>query len=317
MNSKIPASAGYVSFKDLLKTSSVSEKGEVKEDVFQEHRAVATPVVEENSLPETSTKNSLGNFFGKSIQRVFNERSLRRISTEGNYAALGGAGLGFLIGLPLGTPLSGAYLGANIAGALGTTKSVIKSALDQTEELKGENIHPLDDEESEDDDSTTFEEVSLNDFHPEEIAPSSESTRVSPNKNRLHSKLAYADEVQGVDGAQKLSVQELLDASSPGATKQLAAEVELGKKSNNSGHFFGVTIKQVSPHAVFEEASALANYGALAGVVLGGVESATLGTSFLQSAYSASGGGWVVGAIGGVVRSLYHQTRNPEANPLK
>ncbi|HLB32998.1 MAG TPA: AsmA-like C-terminal region-containing protein [Chthoniobacterales bacterium] len=44
--------------------------------------------------------------------------------------------------------------------------------------------------------------------------------------NRLLSKLAYADEVQGVDGAQKLSVQKLLDASSTGATKQFAAEVE-------------------------------------------------------------------------------------------
>ena len=50
--------------------------------------------------------------------------------------------------------------------------------------------------------------------------------------NRLLSKLAYADEVQGVDGAQKLSVQKLLDASSTGATKQFAAEVEFGKQSN-------------------------------------------------------------------------------------
>ncbi|HLB32626.1 MAG TPA: STAS domain-containing protein [Chthoniobacterales bacterium] len=50
--------------------------------------------------------------------------------------------------------------------------------------------------------------------------------------NRLLSKLAYADEVQGGDGAQKLSVQELLDASITGATKQFAAEVEFGKKSN-------------------------------------------------------------------------------------
>ncbi|HLB34435.1 MAG TPA: hypothetical protein VJK54_09415, partial [Chthoniobacterales bacterium] len=44
--------------------------------------------------------------------------------------------------------------------------------------------------------------------------------------NRHLSKLAYADEVQGVDGAEKLSVQELLDASSTDATKQFAAEVE-------------------------------------------------------------------------------------------
>ena len=39
-------------------------------------------------------------------------------------------------------------------------------------------------------------------------------------------KVAEADEVQGVDGAQKLSVQKLLDASSTGATKQFAASVE-------------------------------------------------------------------------------------------
>src|SRR3990167_2564372 len=53
--------------------------------------------------------------------------------------------------------------------------------------------------------------------------------------NRVLSKLAYADEVQGVDGAQKLSVQELLDASSTGATQQLAAEVEFRKNSTVSG----------------------------------------------------------------------------------
>ena len=53
-----------------------------------------------------------------------------------------------------------------------------------------------------------------------------------PTSNRLLSKLACADEVQGVDSAQKLSVQKLLDASSTGATKQFAAEVELGKKSS-------------------------------------------------------------------------------------
>src|SRR3990167_3788928 len=51
-------------------------------------------------------------------------------------------------------------------------------------------------------------------------------------ENRPLSKLASADEVQGVDGAQKLSVQKLLDASSTGVTKQFAAEVEFGKKSN-------------------------------------------------------------------------------------
>ena len=48
---------------------------------------------------------------------------------------------------------------------------------------------------------------------------------------RLLSKFASADEVQGVDGAEKLSVQKLLDASSTGATKQFAAEVEVGNKS--------------------------------------------------------------------------------------
>ncbi|HLB33293.1 MAG TPA: hypothetical protein VJK54_03555 [Chthoniobacterales bacterium] len=55
---------------------------------------------------------------------------------------------------------------------------------------------------------------------------------------RLLSKLAYADEVQGVDGAQKLSVQELLDASSTGATKQFAAEIEFRKESNGEGEFW-------------------------------------------------------------------------------
>src|SRR3990167_1297015 len=53
-----------------------------------------------------------------------------------------------------------------------------------------------------------------------------------PGDNRLLSKVAYADEVQGVDGAQKLSVQQLLDASSTDATKQFAAEVEFGNQSN-------------------------------------------------------------------------------------
>ncbi|HLB34783.1 MAG: hypothetical protein A3F67_07905 [Verrucomicrobia bacterium RIFCSPHIGHO2_12_FULL_41_10] len=53
-----------------------------------------------------------------------------------------------------------------------------------------------------------------------------------PMKNRLFLKLAYADEVRGVNGAQKLSVQELLDTSSTGATKQFAAEVEFRKRSN-------------------------------------------------------------------------------------
>ncbi|HLB33482.1 MAG: hypothetical protein A3F67_00340 [Verrucomicrobia bacterium RIFCSPHIGHO2_12_FULL_41_10] len=48
---------------------------------------------------------------------------------------------------------------------------------------------------------------------------------------RTFSKLATADEVQGVDGAEKLSVQKLLDTSSTGATKQFAAEVEFGKRS--------------------------------------------------------------------------------------
>ena len=48
---------------------------------------------------------------------------------------------------------------------------------------------------------------------------------------RLLSKLASADEVQGVDDAEKLSVQKLLDGSSTGATKQFAAKVEFGKQS--------------------------------------------------------------------------------------
>src|SRR3990167_3935161 len=56
-------------------------------------------------------------------------------------------------------------------------------------------------------------------------------SELSQNKNRLLSKLAYADEVQEVDGAEKLSVQELLDASSTDATQQFAAEVAFRKKS--------------------------------------------------------------------------------------
>ncbi|HLB32771.1 MAG TPA: hypothetical protein VJK54_00900, partial [Chthoniobacterales bacterium] len=49
--------------------------------------------------------------------------------------------------------------------------------------------------------------------------------------------LACADEVQGVDSAQKLSVHELLDASSTGATKQFTAEVEFGKQSTTTNPF--------------------------------------------------------------------------------
>src|SRR3990167_8779289 len=48
---------------------------------------------------------------------------------------------------------------------------------------------------------------------------------------RLLSNLADANEVQGVDGAQELSVYNILDAPSPGATPQFGASVEFRKKS--------------------------------------------------------------------------------------
>ncbi|MFI0347563.1 MAG: UvrD-helicase domain-containing protein [Chthoniobacterales bacterium] len=50
--------------------------------------------------------------------------------------------------------------------------------------------------------------------------------------NRLLSKLASADEVQGAYGAQKPEHSGICDASSTGATQQFAAEGEFGKKSN-------------------------------------------------------------------------------------
>ena len=56
--------------------------------------------------------------------------------------------------------------------------------------------------------------------------------RTTNCNNRVLSKLAYADAVQGVDGASGSLWQELLDASSTGATKQFAAEVEFRKDSN-------------------------------------------------------------------------------------
>ena len=58
-----------------------------------------------------------------------------------------------------------------------------------------------------------------------ELAPSNES-------NRLLSKLASADEVQGVHEAQKSEHIDIGDASSTGATQQFVAEVEFRKKSN-------------------------------------------------------------------------------------
>src|SRR3990167_5958786 len=51
-------------------------------------------------------------------------------------------------------------------------------------------------------------------------------------ENRLLSKLADADEVQGADGAQKLSVYNILDTPSTSATPQFAASVEFRNKSN-------------------------------------------------------------------------------------
>ena len=74
-------------------------------------------------------------------------------------------------------------------------------------------------------------EKSAQEYLAERLQQSISQKKNNTDANRLLSKLAYADEVQGVDGAQKLSVQELLDASSTGATKQFAAEVELRKES--------------------------------------------------------------------------------------
>ena len=58
-------------------------------------------------------------------------------------------------------------------------------------------------------------------------------------KNRLLSKLANADEEQGVDGTQNLSVHKALEGSSTRATKLFAAAVELRKQSR------GFTILEV------------------------------------------------------------------------
>ncbi|HLB33743.1 MAG TPA: hypothetical protein VJK54_05860 [Chthoniobacterales bacterium] len=59
-------------------------------------------------------------------------------------------------------------------------------------------------------------------------------------------KFAEGDEGQGVDGAQKLSVQELLDASSTGETKPFAASVECEDRFSSlpsSSSYLGVTPK--------------------------------------------------------------------------
>ncbi|HLB34381.1 MAG TPA: NADH-quinone oxidoreductase subunit M [Chthoniobacterales bacterium] len=72
---------------------------------------------------------------------------------------------------------------------------------------------------------------------------------VSPQLDQIRPflKLADADEVQGVDGAEKLSVQELLDASSTGATKQFTAEVEFGKGAvKRSSSLFYVCLLLIS-----------------------------------------------------------------------
>ncbi len=52
--------------------------------------------------------------------------------------------------------------------------------------------------------------------------------------NRLLSKLASADEVQEVDGAQRVSVHEVLERASTDAAPQFAPEVEVRKKSHVS-----------------------------------------------------------------------------------
>lgn len=54
---------------------------------------------------------------------------------------------------------------------------------------------------------------------------------VAQEKDRLLSKLADRDEAQGVDGAQRLSLHEVLDGVSTGATQPFAPAVEVGKQS--------------------------------------------------------------------------------------
>ncbi|HLB33262.1 MAG TPA: deoxyribodipyrimidine photo-lyase [Chthoniobacterales bacterium] len=83
---------------------------------------------------------------------------------------------------------------------------------------------------------TPFYRQALKTAAPRNLLPVPKKLVLLEDKNnttkiRLLSKLADADEVQGVDGAQELSVQKLLDAPSTGATSQLAASVEVRKKS--------------------------------------------------------------------------------------
>ena len=54
---------------------------------------------------------------------------------------------------------------------------------------------------------------------------------VAQEKDRLVSKLADGDEAQGVDSAQRLSLHEVLDGVSTGATQPFAPAVEVGKQS--------------------------------------------------------------------------------------
>lgn len=57
---------------------------------------------------------------------------------------------------------------------------------------------------------------------------------VKPHPDKPFSKFAYADEEQGVDGAQQRSVHQVLDGASTGTTQLFAAEVELGKGASRS-----------------------------------------------------------------------------------
>ncbi|MFI0348453.1 MAG: hypothetical protein ACH346_06795 [Chthoniobacterales bacterium] len=64
--------------------------------------------------------------------------------------------------------------------------------------------------------------------------------RIIPqNKIRLLSKLASVDEMQGAHGAQKSEHIDICDASSTGATQQVATEVEFRKKSIDAEQLYG------------------------------------------------------------------------------
>ena len=75
--------------------------------------------------------------------------------------------------------------------------------------------------------------------------------------------------MQGVDGAQKLSVQKLLDASSTDATKQFAAEVEFRKKSNNLTSNELLVKDNLYPQGLSHQKQLIALNGGFSGMIAG------------------------------------------------